>query len=64
MAHKLFSHPLTAATFGYWTEAKAEGVMEGFKKLVPKKCKVVRDGHILVLDAEELVPGGGLGGDD
>ncbi len=46
-----------AATFGYFTEAKADSVMEGFKKLVPKKCKVLRDGHMVVLDAEELVPG-------
>jgi hypothetical protein len=45
-----------AATFGYWTEAKAEA--EGFKKLVPKKCKVLRDGSVLILDAVELVPGG------
>jgi hypothetical protein len=32
--------------------------MEGFKKLVPKKCKVLRDGSVLILDAVELVPGG------
>lgn len=32
--------------------------MEGFKKLVPKKCKVLRDGHVSILDAQELVPGG------
>lgn len=38
--------------------------MEGFKKLVPKKCKVLRDGTVLILEAEELVPGkeAGLGG--
>lgn len=46
-----------SATFGYYTESKAEGVMEGFKKLVPKKCKVLRDGNIVILDAAELVPG-------
>ncbi len=33
--------------------------MEGFKKLVPKKCKVLRDGTVMILDAEELVPGKG-----
>jgi sodium/potassium-transporting ATPase subunit alpha len=42
---------------GYYQEAKAAGVMDGFKKLVPKKCKVLRDGNIVVLDAHELVPG-------
>lgn len=53
----LFLVVFLSATFGYWTEAKAEGVMEGFKKLVPKKCKVLRDGSVLILDAVELVPG-------
>ncbi|KAL4422112.1 hypothetical protein ABPG77_003397 [Micractinium sp. CCAP 211/92] len=48
---------VASATFGYYTESKAEGVMEGFKKLVPKKCKVLRDGTVMILDAEELVPG-------
>ena len=32
--------------------------MSGFAKLVPKKCKALRDGTIVILDAEELVPGG------
>ena len=31
--------------------------MDGFSKMVPKKCKVLRDGSIVILDAEELVPG-------
>lgn len=53
----LFLVVIISATFGYFTEASADSVMEGFKKLVPKKCKVVRDGHVVVLDAEELVPG-------
>ncbi|GAB4819471.1 hypothetical protein N2152v2_006517 [Parachlorella kessleri] len=53
----LFLVVIVSATFGYLTEAKAENVMEGFKKLVPKKCRVLRDGHLVVLDAEELVPG-------
>ncbi len=46
-----------SATFGYLTESKADSVMEGFKKLVPKKTKVLRDGNISIIDAEELVPG-------
>lgn len=46
-----------SATFGYLTESKASSVMEGFKKLVPKKTKVLRDGNISIIDAEELVPG-------
>jgi sodium/potassium-transporting ATPase subunit alpha len=46
-----------SATFGYYTESRAESVMEGFKKMIPKKCKVLRDGQWAILDAEELVPG-------
>ena len=53
----LFLVVVLSATFGYVTEARAESTMEGFKKLVPKKCKVVRDGVMVILDAEELVPG-------
>lgn len=53
----LFLVVFISATFGYLTESKADSVMEGFKKLVPKKCKVVRDGNISIIDAEELVPG-------
>ena len=53
----LFLVVFISATFGYLTEAKADSVMEGFKKLVPKKCKVLRDGNISIIDAEELVPG-------
>ena len=53
----LFLVVILSATFGYYTEAKAESTMEGFKKLIPKKCRVVRDGVMAILDAEELVPG-------
>lgn len=53
----LFLVVFLSATFGYYTEAKAESTMEGFKKLIPKKCKVLRDGVMQILDAEELVPG-------
>lgn len=31
--------------------------MDGFKSLIPKKCKVIRDGAANVLDAVDLVPG-------
>ncbi|KAI8105250.1 hypothetical protein M9435_000418 [Picochlorum sp. BPE23] len=53
----LFLVVFISATFSYLTEAKADSVMEGFKKLVPKKCKVLRDGNISIIEAEELVPG-------
>jgi sodium/potassium-transporting ATPase subunit alpha len=31
--------------------------MQGFKDMVPRKCRAVRDGSTRVLDAWELVPG-------
>ena len=31
--------------------------MEGFKNLIPKKCRVLRDGTTQVIDAVDLVPG-------
>lgn len=46
-----------SGSFGYYTESRSDAVMEGFKKMVPKRCKVLRDGHIVILDAEQLVPG-------
>lgn len=53
----LFLVVFISATFGYYTEAQASNVMEGFKKLVPKKCKALRDGNWTIIEAEELVPG-------
>jgi magnesium-transporting ATPase (P-type) len=35
---------------GWWNTA-------GFKKLIPKKTNVWRDGNVQVIDASELVPG-------
>ena len=31
--------------------------MEGFKKLIPKRCRCVRNGSVVEIDATELVPG-------
>ncbi|GLI63034.1 hypothetical protein VaNZ11_005895 [Volvox africanus] len=46
-----------SSTFAYFQEAKSQAIMDGFKSLIPKKCKVIRDGAANVLDAVELVPG-------
>ncbi|GLC38270.1 hypothetical protein PLESTM_000706100 [Pleodorina starrii] len=46
-----------SSTFAYFQEAKSQAIMNGFKSLIPKKCKVVRDGAPNVLEAVELVPG-------
>lgn len=54
----LFFVVLITATFSYFQEAKSEKIMEGFKNMIPKKCKVIRDGgNTIVVDAIELVPG-------
>nr|CAI99406.1 P-type ATPase [Flabellia petiolata] len=45
------------ATFSFLQEAKSEKIMEGFKNLIPKKCRVIRDGTTQVIDAVDLVPG-------
>lgn len=31
--------------------------MDGFKSMIPKKCKAIRDGNATILDPVELVPG-------
>mmetsp|Transcript_18105 Transcript_18105/g.45586 ORF Transcript_18105/g.45586 Transcript_18105/m.45586 type:complete len:1179 (-) Transcript_18105:1049-4585(-) len=46
-----------SSTFSYYQEAKSNALMQGFKNMVPKKAKVVRDGATAIIDAAELVPG-------
>lgn len=53
----LFTVVMITATFSFLQEAKSEAIMEGFKSMIPKKCKAIRDGKGVVLDAWELVPG-------
>ena len=53
----LFLVVVLSATFSWWVESRAESVMEGFKHMVPKNCRVLRDGNVVILDAAELVPG-------
>ena len=53
----LFAVVMITATFSYLQEAKSEKIMEGFKSMIPKKCKCIRNGKAVVIDAWELVPG-------
>mmetsp|Transcript_503 Transcript_503/g.1740 ORF Transcript_503/g.1740 Transcript_503/m.1740 type:complete len:1169 (+) Transcript_503:286-3792(+) len=48
---------LITATFSYMQEAKSAKIMEGFAKLIPKDCKVTRNGVKSKIDPSELVPG-------
>ena len=45
------------AKMPFLQEAKSEKIMEGFKNLIPKKCRVLRDGTTQIIDAVDLVPG-------
>ena len=53
----LFAVVMITATFSFLQEAKSEKIMEGFKNMIPKKCKAIRGGKAVVVDAWELVPG-------
>lgn len=46
-----------SSTFSYIQEAKSNAIMQGFKAMVPKRSKAIRDGAAVILDASELVPG-------
>ncbi len=46
-----------ASVLGFVQEYRAEKAMEELKKLSAPKAKVIRDGSIVVVDAEKIVPG-------
>ena len=48
---------LVTAVFSFMQEAQSQAIMEGFKKLIPKRCRVRRDGSVVEIDATEIVPG-------
>ena len=48
---------LITAIFSFFQEAQSAAIMEGFKKLIPKRCRCVRNGSVVEIDATELVPG-------
>ena len=43
--------------FSYWQEYRAERAIDALRKLLPQSVKVVRDGQLMTLPGEELVPG-------
>lgn len=42
---------------GFFQEYKAENAMEKLRELLKPKTKVIRDGRIVVVDSEDVVPG-------
>ncbi len=45
------------AMIGFYEEWKSENILASLKKLVVNKCNVIRNGKIIEILAEELVPG-------
>jgi len=45
------------ALIGFYQELKAENILASLKKLVVEKCRVYRDGTIIEILVEDLVPG-------
>lgn len=45
------------AVFTFYQEQKSQKIMEGFKSLVPDEAIVFREGKLLKIPAEDLVPG-------
>ena len=49
---------IVTGIFSYMQEAKSSAVMNKFAKLVPQKCKVIRDGELIMdFPARNLVKG-------
>lgn len=43
--------------FGFWQERRAERALEALEALVPARARVLRAGHVLELDARDVVAG-------
>ncbi|MFO7629035.1 MAG: cation-transporting P-type ATPase [Prochlorococcaceae cyanobacterium] len=43
--------------FSFWQEFQAERTLEALTKVLPQRVRVVRDGQLLTMAAERLVPG-------
>ena len=48
---------LLNALFSFWQQYRAERAMEALAKLLPERVRVMRDGGVCELDADDLVPG-------
>ena len=48
---------LINGSFSYWQEYRAERAIAALRRLLPPSVKVVRDGALQILEADQLVPG-------
>jgi len=48
---------LVSAVFSFWQEYRAEQTLEALRQLLPQRAVVVREGKVVELPIEELVPG-------
>ena len=48
---------LITCTFSFYQEAQSDSIMESFKNMIPRKCKVIRTTGTAIVDATEVVKG-------
>lgn len=53
----IFGVIIINAVFSFWQEYKAERALEALKRLLPRNCKVLREGATIEVPATTLVPG-------
>ncbi len=53
----IFAVVMMNALIGYWQESKAHRAIEALSKMRKNRVRVLREGHISLLDAEDLVVG-------
>ena len=53
----LFLVVIATAVFSYYQDAKSAAIMEGFSKMIPKFTSAYRNGALVKVHPEELVPG-------
>jgi sodium/potassium-transporting ATPase subunit alpha len=48
---------LVSGLFSFWQEYRVEQTLAALRKLLPQQAQVLRDGHVVRVPAEQLVPG-------
>jgi len=56
-AFVIFVIVLLAAMLAFWQEFRSERIIEALKKLTTPSCSVLRDGVVVKISSEEVVPG-------